>query len=175
MAILKCPSCSAEISSKSRECIKCGYILDTKTKTGDKILKKKIFLLSIIILIIGLAFLFILLKSIFFKVKINKDFLEAGEIVNISDIIEPKHSFVSLENEDLIVNTQVIGKVSIPYSLHGFAFSTNKTLEIEVVDTKSPVIKGPDLLTITDSSDINWGELYTVDDFKFQHLMVYMI
>ena len=74
MAILKCPSCSAEISSKSRECIKCGYILDTKTKTGDKIRKKKIFLLSIIILIIGLAFLFILLKSIFFKVKIKISF-----------------------------------------------------------------------------------------------------
>lgn len=165
MAMIKCPGCGAEISDESKKCIKCNYILDTEIKTKDKIQKKRFFIFGIVALIVVFVILFILLKSIFLKVNINMDFLEAGDIVNISNIIEPKYSFVSLENADSIVNTQVIGEVSIPYTLRCFGVSINKVLTLEVVDTKSPIIKGPDSLSTSDISDVNWGELYTVDDF----------
>lgn len=165
MAMIKCPGCGAEISDKAGKCVKCNYILDVTTKKEDRSLRKRILLVGIVALIVILMIIFVFLRGIFFKVNINRDSLEAGETISVSNIIEPKYSFVSLTNSDSVVNTQMIGKVSIPYTLHWFIFSTNRIFETEVIDTKSPIISGSDSLTITNVADVNWGELYEVNDF----------
>lgn len=163
MALIKCPQCGEEISDKAKKCIHCNYVL--RNKENKKTKHKKRIWAIIIFVIAFFLILIILCKSVFLKVNILHNVLEAGERTTISKVIEPVYSFTNLENADSIVNTQTIGETSIPYTLRCFGLSTNKNLEIEVVDTKSPVINGPDSLVVTNGSNINWSDKYTVDDF----------
>jgi uncharacterized Zn finger protein (UPF0148 family) len=112
-----------------------------------------------------LIILFILIQSVFLKANILKSTLEAGDTIKVSDIVEPKYGFTELQFADSAVDTNVLGKISVPYTFRCLGISKSRALEIEVADTKAPVIDGPDSLIVTDISSVNWSEKYSVNDF----------
>ena len=70
MALIQCPECNCEISSKAKICPKCGYPLESKDiinasieKQGKKIVKNKKIIISITVVIIALVLVFMSLNK----------------------------------------------------------------------------------------------------------------
>lgn len=70
MALIQCPECNCEISSKAKTCPNCGYPLESKDiinasieKQGKKIVKNKKIIISIAVVIIALVLVFMSLNK----------------------------------------------------------------------------------------------------------------
>lgn len=161
-----CKHCGNEIEDGSIFCSKCG-----KSQVGDreshKQGKKRIkpVLISMVGIVIVIVTVVVLISRSMTAVDIVNTSVEAGSIVNTKDIITAKSDSASV-TIDGEIDTSQLGMYEISYNVSNGIFHLNKTILISIVDTTSPIIAGPEKLTMIAGQEFIPGDYYTVTDFE---------
>ena len=161
-----CKYCGATINDESNFCNRCGSkVLKPSKKPPQKIKKKKIIykiiFLSTVLSILLIFALYFCMTSV---EMVNKN-IEAGSIITSKDIIKPrmKSATIAISGN---VNTSALGKNNLRYTVQNGFFKRSKNFYINVVDTTSPKIVGPNSLVLFVGQKINLLDYYSVEDFE---------
>lgn len=117
MALIKCPECGNDVSTKATECPNCGCPLNEAAFSNENKTKKKLSVKKIIIAVVALIFIFFLLIEIF----LTKDYdapLDYSNVLGTSaddldDIVMTEDSMSILFKED---GTLLSGRESVVYN-----------------------------------------------------------
>lgn len=116
------------------------------------------------IIIVSLVISFIIISSGNFKVEKNIITVEAGEDLDANKIYTPKNKNAIVTVDTSNVNFDKAGVYDIEYSVR--YKDRIKTFEdqIEVIDTKAPVIEGNDYIYVEQRSDFAWSDYLIIND-----------
>lgn len=161
MAIIKCSECGHEVSSKAKQCPKCGNPINKKNKF-------KIVLIVIVILCIIIAISAISMQIINKKllgIEQLVDTIEVGTSVDYDEVVKLHNENTILTIDDSNVDTNKIGNYYLKCVVQYGNFSKNHKLLLHVVDTTAPKISGLSVVVVPKFEKINWADYYTVEDF----------
>lgn len=159
-----CKYCRAEIKDGSAFCSACGKTQKETEKTKPK--KKLLKVLGVVVLgvaVVGVSLLFAY-KSMT-EVEILCDTVEAGSIIKTDDLVKAKSSSASISIQGEI-DTNRLGEYVVDCNVANGIFKGKKTLTVAVSDTKAPVIKGPDKISIILGKEFVPEDYYKVEDFE---------
>lgn len=173
-----CKYCGNELRDDSEFCSNCGkkLVVDEKELSDDKVIdntiteksddnktnKKKIIIPIILVLsILGIGF--IIINFVVLGVTQNKSKCELGEQLTNYEIIKPYFDSAQISFDEEVLFTE-IGKQEISYTIKNGIFKKKGKITIEVIDTKEPILNGPEKVVIEVDSEFDLKEIYTVED-----------
>lgn len=156
--MINCRYCGKENEETNIFCCNCG-----KKLIGSK-RKFIILIISIVVLIAVFAMGVVCYKNMY-GVKVVSKTIEAGSDVSAKKLLKPKSKNASLKINGKI-NTNILGDKKLSYTIRNGMFKVTRKFSVKVVDTTSPVIEGPDVITIMPNEMVDLSLYYTVEDFE---------
>lgn len=169
-----CRFCGATIEDESLFCNKCGRSLTeesntdhvnqsekTKTISTYKPHRKTIIISgSIVAFICLIIFLFFHMTGI----KVIKEYVDAGSVVNTNDIIKTnsKNAYLTIEND---IDTSKLGKLPVFCTVNNGILKRSQTVYITVIDALKPEVNGPDSISVISGKNFEIIDYYEIRDF----------
>lgn len=170
-----CKYCGEKLDDNITVCPKCGnkLVVDKKEmsvdkvsdnqKKGKSIENKKKIIIPILVILSILIIGFVIINFVVLGVVQNKSKCELGEQLTNYDIIKPNFDSAQITFDNDVIFTE-IGKQEISYTIKNGVFKRKGKIAIEVIDTKAPILNGPEKVFIEANSEFDLKEIFTVED-----------
>lgn len=159
-----CSNCGKELVADKKETIDDNGVDNAKNeKTTRNITNKKKIIIPVLVVLLILGMSFIIINFVVLGVVQNKSKCELGEQLTNYDIIKPNFDSAQITFDDEVLFTE-IGKQEISYTIKNGVFKKKGRITIEVIDTKVPILSGPEEVVIEVDSEFDLKEIYAVED-----------